>query len=36
MHPVPKDEKSFRKMVKICGYSFVGIGIVFLVFVIFI
>lgn len=32
-HPYPKDEKAFRKMSKITGYSFVVLGIIFLVLV---
>lgn len=30
-HPIPKDEKSFRKMNRFTGYTFVILGIVFLV-----
>ncbi|MCI8999519.1 MAG: DUF1648 domain-containing protein [Clostridia bacterium] len=30
-HPTPKSEQSFRKMTRITGYSFIGIGIVFLI-----
>ena len=36
MHPRPKSEKSFRKMAKGFGYSFLGIGIALIVFAIFI
>lgn len=35
-HPFPKDEKSFRKMSKIAGYSFIVLGIIFLVLVFFV
>ena len=35
-HPTPKSEKSFRKMSKIMGYSFVGVGIVLLVLIIWV
>lgn len=35
-HPTPTDEKAFRKMNKIMGYSFVIIGIVFLILVFFV
>lgn len=35
-HPVPKDEKSFRKMSKITGYSFVVLGIIFLILMIWV
>lgn len=34
IHPTPKSEKSFRKMTKIMGYSFIGIGIIFLIMMI--
>ncbi len=34
VHPAPKSEKSFRKMTKITGYSFIGIGILFLIMMI--
>lgn len=34
VHPAPKDEKSFRKMLKIMGYSFMTLGIIFLVLII--
>lgn len=33
-HPAPKSEKSFRKMSKIMGYSFIGLGIFFLIMII--
>lgn len=33
-HPIPKSEKSFRKMSKFMGYAFIGIGIVFLIMII--
>ena len=33
-HPIPKSEKSFRKMSKIMGYSFIGIGIFLLIIII--
>lgn len=33
-HPMPKSEKSFRKMSKIMGYSFIGIGIFLLIMII--
>ncbi len=36
IHPCPKDEKSFRKMLKIMGCSFMVLGIVFLVMIIFV
>lgn len=36
IHPKPKDEKSFRKMTKILSYSFIGLGILFFIFLIFI
>ena len=35
-HPTPKSEKSFRKMSKIIGYSFIGMGIIFLILIIWI
>lgn len=35
-HPFPKDEKSFRKMSKIAGYSFIAIGLIFLVLIFFV
>ena len=35
-HPTPKDEKSFRIMSKVMGYSFVILGVVFLVLVFFV
>jgi len=36
IHPKPKNEKSFRKMVKISGYSTIGMGIIFLIIMFFI
>lgn len=33
-HPTPKSEKTFRKMSKIMGYSFIGIGIFLLMMII--
>lgn len=33
-HPIPKNEKSFRKISKICGYSFIILGIILLICVI--
>ena len=33
-HPTPKNEKTFRKMSKIMGYGFVGIGIILLILII--
>ena len=35
-HPMPKNEKSFRKMSKIMGYSFIIMGIVLLIMIIWI
>lgn len=35
-HPTPKNEKSFRKMSKIMGYSFIGAGIILLIFIIWV
>ena len=35
-HPMPKDEKAFRKMNKIMGYSFIVLGIIFLVLIFFV
>ncbi len=35
-HPMPKNEKSFRKMSKIMGYSFILIGIALLIMIIWI
>ncbi len=35
-HPMPKNEKSFRKMSKITGYSFIIIGIVLLIMIIWV
>ena len=36
IHPKPKDEKSFRKMSKISGYFFIGIGVILLIIMIFV
>lgn len=36
IHPSPKDEKSFRRMLKIMGYSFLSLGIIFLIMIIFV
>lgn len=33
-HPVPKSEKSFRKMSRIFGYSFIGVGVILLILII--
>lgn len=33
IHPMPKDEKSFRKIIKIMGYSFIIMGILFLLLI---
>ena len=30
LHPMPKSEKSFRRIVKILGCSFIGLGIILL------
>lgn len=35
-HPTPRSEKSFRKMSKIMGYSFVGVGISLLILIIWV
>lgn len=35
-HPMPKSEKSFRKMSKIMGYSFIVMGMVLLIMIIWI
>lgn len=35
-HPTPKSEKSFRKMSKFTGYSFIAIGIVLLILIIWV
>lgn len=35
-HPMPKSEKSFRKMSKITGYSLIGMGIVLLIMIIWV
>lgn len=34
VHPHPKDEKSFRKMLKIMGYSFIIVGVILLLLII--
>ncbi len=36
IHPLPKDEKSFRRMLKISGYSFLILGLIFLVLIIWV
>lgn len=36
VHPIPKNEKSFRKMIKIMGYSFMIIGLILLVLIAFV
>jgi len=36
VHPVPKDEKSFRKLIKIMGYSFITLGVIFLILIIWV
>lgn len=36
IHPIPKNESSFRKMSKIMGYSFIIIGIVLLIMMIWV
>jgi len=33
-HPVPKSEKTFRKVSKIMGYGFIAIGIILLIMII--
>ena len=33
-HPRPKNEASFRKTTRIMGYSFIGLGIIFLLLII--
>lgn len=33
-HPTPKSEKSFRKMSKMMGYSFIALGIIMLILII--
>ena len=35
-HPIPKSEKSFRKMSKIMGYSFITMGIALLIMIIWV
>ncbi len=35
-HPMPKSEKTFRKMSRILGYSFIILGIVFLILIIWV
>ena len=35
-HPTPKNEKTFRKMSKIMGYSFIGVGIALLIMIIWV
>ena len=35
-HPMPKTEKAFRKMTKITGYSFIVLGIVMLILIIWV
>lgn len=35
-HPTPKDEKTFRKMSKIMGYGFIGVGIFLLILIIWV
>lgn len=34
IHPYPGNEKAFRKMIRIMGYSFIGIGLLFLIMII--
>lgn len=34
IHPVPKSEKTFRKMTKIFGYSFMAIGMILLLLIV--
>jgi len=36
IHPSPKNEKAFKKMTKTFGYSFIGVGIVFLIITFFV
>lgn len=36
IHPIPKSEKSFRKMSKIMGYSFIVMGMVLLIMIIWV
>ena len=35
-HPTPKTEKSFRKMSRIMGHGFLGIGIILLILIIWV
>ena len=35
-HPTPKTEKSFRRMSRIMGYGFLGIGIILLIMIIWV
>jgi len=35
-HPAPKSEKSFRKMVKVMGYTFITVGIILLLCIIWV
>ncbi|MCI8482296.1 MAG: DUF1648 domain-containing protein [Clostridia bacterium] len=36
MHPIPKTEKSFRKITRIVGYCFIGLGIIFLILIVWV
>ncbi len=36
IHPTPKDEKSFRKMNRMMGYSFICLGLLFLIMIIWV
>lgn len=36
IHPMPKSEKTFRKMVKIMGYSFIACGMILLLLIIWV
>lgn len=36
VHPAPKNEKSFRKMNKIMGYSFIIFGIILLMLILWV
>ena len=36
IHPTPKSEKSFRKMTKVLGYSFIALGAISLIFIIWV
>ena len=36
IHPKPKNEKSFRKMTKTMGYSFITIGVVMIILIMFV